>query len=220
MYKISALIATKQGDELFQLELENGSLYKFHIWDYAFLYRYPHLYQQLIIELLDCKIYQAIDKQLSQFVEQNTSLNIVDVACGSGLMGQYLHRHSSLRVNYLAGIDVIPEALIALKRDTPNVYNDCYLATDNHQNLKQQNLNCLIICGAANHIQLSDFEYYLSLLTNKSYLVFNLLDNTQAEILDWINLHCKLLNNELYTHRRLMNGSEVKHQVFIYQMRH
>jgi len=220
MYKISTLSATKQGDERFQLELEDGGLHEFHIWDYAFLYRYPNLYQQLIVELLDCKIYQVMENQLSRFIVPSTPLKIVDVACGSGLMGKYLHQHSSLSVHYLAGIDVIPDALTALKRDTPNIYNDCYLASHNHQVLKQQNLNCMIICGAANHIQLSDFKYYTSLLVNNAYLVFNLIEGKQPDIINWLNSQYKLLNSEAYTHRKLMNGTEVKHHAFIYKVNH
>ena len=70
------------------------------------------------------------------------------------------------------------------------------------------------------HIQRSDFSRYVSLLTNNAYLVFNLIEGKQPDILSWLNKQYKRLNSEPYTHRKLMNSTEVKHHVFIYKIKH
>ncbi len=221
MYKISQIKSDRQGDEIFRVEFADGTDKKFHIWDYSVLYKYPHLYRHLIVELLDCKVYEAIEHLLHSFIPSNLPLRIADIACGSGLMGKQLKNSGKLTIDYLAGVEIITEAITALERDTPDVYDKCFLLDhDDLSQLKEQNINCLLICGAANHLTLKDYQYYLSLLSEQAYVAFNLLsepsEQHRKEILNWMDQHYRRLENQCYTHRKLLNGSLVKHEVFIY----
>ncbi len=211
----------EQGDETFLLRWPDGKTATFHIWDYEFLYRHPGLYKQLIVELLDCRVYQAIGGVLSDAIDSATPLRVLDVACGSGLMGQTLTQSGHFKLEYLAGIEVSAEAITALKREQGNIYNDNFLLPrDDISGLKTKNLNCLILCGAANHLSLEDYQRYLALITEPACIAFNLRkaeDKPQRQdILQWMNQDHQLLKRQTYPHRKLANGSIVEHEVFLY----
>ncbi len=221
MYKISTIKADRQGDEIFNLELADGTTKELHIWDYKILYSYPNLYQSLIIDYLDCRVYEAIGDLLNSVIEKGATLRILDIACGSGLMGKRLRENHQFTVDYLAGIEILPEALTALERDTPNIYDRCFLSEqDDLSQLKTKNINCMIICGAASHMTLENYKSYLSLLSEETFIAFNLigdpLQQHRREILQWMNENYQLLKNKPYRHRKLMNGSYIHHEVFVY----
>lgn len=221
MYTFSSVKSTQQGDEIFKVDFVDGTSKVFHIWDYKFLYSYPHLYRQLIVDLLNCDVYNVIENVLLSFIPKGMPLRIADIACGSGLMGKKMADNAQLDIKYLAGVEITAEALTALERDTPNVYNRCFLLPmDDLSELKAQNINCLILCGAANHLTLKDYQCYLSLLTEQAYIVFNLVSDParqhHREILQWMDEQYTLLERQEYTHRRLLNGSSVFHEIFIY----
>lgn len=221
MYTFSSLKAGEQGDELLRVQFSDGTDREFHIWDYQFLYSCPDLYRSLIVDFLKCGVYDAIENAMLSFIPKDLPLRIADVACGSGLMGKRITDSARFIVKYLAGVEITPEALTALKRDTPDVYDKCFLLPeDNLSELKAEKPNCLIICGAANHLTLKNYQCYLALLINPSYVVFNLVDDPlhrhRQEILQWMNEQYTLLGRRKYKHRKLLNGNFVHHELFIY----
>ncbi|WPD21553.1 MAG: hypothetical protein SD837_15245 [Candidatus Electrothrix scaldis] len=223
MYSFSCVKAGQQGDELLSVRFPNGVEQKFHIWDYQFLYSHRDLYRCLIADFLQCGIYAAVEKAMLTFIPQNLPMRIADIACGSGLMGKRIRDCNRFIIEYLAGVEVTPEALTALERDTPGVYDTCFLLPeDDLSELKVKNINCLIICGAANHLTLKDYKYYLALLAKPSYVVFNLVEDPfhrrRQDILQWMNEQYILLNRQKYRHRKLLDGSSVQHELFTYSL--
>lgn len=226
MYTFSSIKAEKQGDELFQVTFADGGQKEFQIWDYSFLYSYPDLYRQLIVEHLECGVYDAIENMLLAHIPKDIPLRIADIACGSGLMGKRLADTKHFSIDYLAGVEITAEALTALERDTPGVYDNSYLIPDDDlSTIKGQNINCLMICGAASHLTLEDYHFYLPLLseTEPVYIVFNLVSNprqqNRKDILQWMDEKYTLLDRQMYTHRKLLNdgSSQIQHEMFIYQ---
>ncbi len=147
---------------------------------------------------------------------------ILDIACGSGLMGKFLKTHSAISVELLVGIDILPIAITALHRDNPHIYDQTYIVGQYEQDdLTKGQFNCLIVSGGANHLEFFDYESYLDVLQKSGYLIFNLTNNQKdrrrIEILQWLNSHLTCRGNIIYEHRKLMNGSIVKHEAFIYQ---
>ncbi|MFT4929268.1 MAG: SAM-dependent methyltransferase, partial [Phenylobacterium sp.] len=208
--------------ETFQLSWPDGRTETFHIWDYAFLYRHPGLYKQLIVDQLNCQVYQAITAVLAQSVDATTPLKVLDIACGSGLMGETLKNSGHFNIDYLAGVEISSEAIDALRREQIGVYDDSLLlGQDDVDSLGEKNINCMTLCGAANHLTLQDYQYYLSLLDKSAYVIFNLqlaADKPQRQqILQWMDSHYQLLRRQVYPHRKLSNGEIVEHEVFLYQ---
>lgn len=217
----NTLTSSRQGDETFELSWPDGRKETFHIWDYEFLYRHPGLYKQLIVDQLNCQVYQTITGVLAKTISPTTPLKVLDIACGSGLMGEALKNSGCFTIDYLAGVEISPEALNALRRDQAEVYDDSLLfGKDNVDSLSEKSINCMTLCGAANHLTLHDYQYYLSLLDQSAYVVFNLqlaADKPQRQqILQWMDSHYQLLQRQLYPHRKLANGETVEHEVFVY----
>jgi len=222
MYKITPIKTLKQGDELFRLEFPDASSQDFQIWDYSFLYQHPHLYRYLIVDRLECRVYEAIEKLLVPVLKNYKSIRIADIACGSGLMGKRLKDNPNLSIDFLAGIEINRYALTALERDTPGVYDSCFLVPqDNYYSLKQHGLNCLVMCGAANHLSLKHYQEYLSIMTQPGWIVFNLVaDPTHKQrntILAWMDEKYICEKRQTYLHRKLSNGEEIIHEVFLYK---
>ena len=97
-------------------------------------------------------------------------------------MGKHIKNNSSTKVELLVGIDILPEAIIALNRDNPNIYDKTYvLGRDNIAELKLSEFNCMIVSAAANHLNLNDYQNYVKLLSANTYIVFNLTNNPTAE---------------------------------------
>lgn len=223
MYKITPVDQHhEQGDERFQLELEDGSRKEFQIWDYEFLYHYPHLYYHLIVELLDCQVYGAIAKQLIHYLPSDQPLRVLDIACGSGLMGQQLKQNPQINLQYLCGIEVSPNAIKALQRDTAQIYQNCYLLPrDDLAPIRTQQINCITICGAANHLTLEDYQNYLALMDGPGWICFNLVTDVQHQgrknILEWMDQHYHGISQQLFKHRKLISGEYIMHELFLYQ---
>ncbi len=95
------------------------------------------------------------------------------------------------------------------------------LNKDDFSQLKSENINCLLICGAASHLTLKDYQYFLSFLAEDGYIAFNLLcdpnDQNRRNILPWMNEYYERLDNHIYTHRRLLGASSVNHEIFLYR---
>ncbi len=98
-------------------------------------------------------------------------LKVPDVACGSGLMGKYIKENSSLAVDTLIGVDIIPEAIMAINRDYPHLYDDTLIVQNqlDLQIIDNVSFNVLSICGGASHIKLTDIKKYIDLMTEGGY---------------------------------------------------
>ena len=220
---ISRVSGNKQGEELFEAEFQDGTKKIFNTWDYVSLYKHAHLYEMIYCDILKCTVYSEICSLLSK--KANTAadkLMVLDIACGSGLMGRYLKLNIPAKIELLVGVDILPEAINALNRDTPGIYDKAYVVGESGmKELSEYHFNCMTVCAAANYMEPEDYKQYVGLLSQDAYVVFDLTDDkgngNKVKILDWMNRNCHLCGNKLYDHRELMDGSVIQHEVFLYR---
>lgn len=100
---------------------------RFH--DYASIYRIPGLYEQLFHDILDCRSPDVVGKLLKEQLQHDgvsaDTLRVLDLGAGNGLVGEQL-RH--VGAEYLVGVDITPEAGVAVARDRPDVYDGYHVA--------------------------------------------------------------------------------------------
>ena len=113
-------------EEFFWLT-QNGEERKVRLHDYRELYKVPHLYEY-IMEKLQEKSHSVLSSLLINQVIQGgrniEDLVVLEVGSGSGMVGKAL---SDLGVKSITGIDIVPEAKEAAKRDYPGVYENYYI---------------------------------------------------------------------------------------------
>ncbi|WP_375558666.1 hypothetical protein ACE193_13015 [Bernardetia sp. OM2101] len=223
--KISPLSGDVQGHESFEIEFSDGQKEVIKSWDYTFIYSVPFLYEKLYCDLLDYKAFEVLGEMLLENVSDKfEELRVLDVACGSGLMGKYLKQNSPVKIESLIGSDIIVEATTALQRDYPSIYDKTYTVREKEDfiSLHSYSFNCVSISGAANHMQLEEFIKYTTFLNKGGYIVFNLLTqnakgNRRNDILNWLQKHLIFCDSKLYNHRKLSNGKIIKHEAFLYK---
>lgn len=222
MLKIIDMDGTVQGEERFKVQLYDGTMEWIHIWDYPSMYKYPNLYRDIFYNHLAYGAPDAVWQLLSNVLPPDISpLRILDVACGSGLMGQLLRR-SPMDIELLVGIDLLPEAIAALNRDCPNIYDQASVVEEiSAEDLKVAGFNCVLICGGASHLELDHYQYYSNILLPEGYLIFHqtadLSNLRRNQVLQWMNANYTPCDNLVYEHRKLMDGSVVHHEVFAYK---
>ncbi|MEZ5267778.1 MAG: class I SAM-dependent methyltransferase [Microthrixaceae bacterium] len=135
--------ALSQDEVSFTLQTEDGDeAIRFH--DYDVIYGYPGLYEQLFYDRLKCqspsKVASILRSAVEQAGEQPTTLRVLDLGAGNGIMGEELRRLGVARV---IGADIIAEARDAYLRDRPGLYDDflvCDFADvdeDTHRELRR-----------------------------------------------------------------------------------
>src|ERR1700750_329751 len=101
-----------------------------HLHDYTRIYAVPGLYEHVVQEQLQCRSPQVAAEGFLRVVAgarlQPSSLTVLDVGAGTGLVGELLLGGGVRRV---IGLDALPAAHAASTRDRPGVYSD-YLIGD------------------------------------------------------------------------------------------
>jgi predicted TPR repeat methyltransferase len=101
-----------------------------HLHDYARIYAVPGLYEHVVQEQLRCRSPQVAAEGFLRVVArlrlEASSMTVLDVGAGTGLVGELLRRRGVGRV---VGVDALPAARTACMRDRPGVYAD-YLVGD------------------------------------------------------------------------------------------
>ena len=126
---------------------------RFH--DYHEIYSIPGLYERLFYELLECDSPRAVTSLLGEELDRRgrraDTLKVLEVGAGNGMVGEEL---AGLGVETILGVDIIPEAEMAARRDRPGIYDD-YLVLDltaippaTHERLRREDLNCLVTVAA------------------------------------------------------------------------
>ncbi len=113
-------------EEFFWLS-QNQKKQKLKLHDYAQIYRIPHLYEYLM-QKLQAKSHIVLSSLLIDRVTQAggdvKALVVLEVGAGSGMVGKAL---ADLGVKSITGIDILPEAVEAAKRQCSGVYENYYL---------------------------------------------------------------------------------------------
>jgi SAM-dependent methyltransferase len=119
-----------QSETYFYLIESNGKKTKIRFHDYDKIYSIPGLYEQLFYDRLKCsspvKVTDILKKAVDQSNEDFYELRVLDLGAGNGLVGEAMKKYG---VSRLVGVDIIPEAKLAMERDRPQHY-DAYYITD------------------------------------------------------------------------------------------
>lgn len=153
--------------------------------EYARIYAIPGLYEHLFHDLLACQSPALLARLLEHEVRRAglrmEELVVLDVGAGNGLMGACLAEAGARAV---VGIDILPEAAQACRRDRAGVY-DAYHVADLRclsgalrEELAQWGFNCMTLISAlsAGHIPTEAFIAAYDLIATGGFVVQNMRD--------------------------------------------
>jgi predicted TPR repeat methyltransferase len=213
-----------QDEVSFVLNTDDGDQrIRFH--DYDVIYGHPGLYEQLFYDRLKCQSPSKVANILSSAVEQAgeipTTLRVLDLGAGNGIMGEELRRLGVARV---IGADLIPEAREAYLRDRPGLYDDFFVCdfTDiddsTRAELEDWSFDCLTTVAALGFgdIPPAAFVNAFNLVADGGWVAFNIRDTfldhsettefsrTVRELVftDYLEIH----HLERYRHRLSIDG--------------
>jgi SAM-dependent methyltransferase len=205
---------------------------RFH--DYDRIYRVPGLYEHLFHDILDCRSPDVLGKLLKEELQHHgyepDSLRVLDLGAGNGLVGEQLHR---LGPDRLVGVDIIPEAREAARRDRPDVYDRYHVADLTelpprlHKELVAERFNTLCCVAALGYADIPPlaFRAAFNLVTDRGWIAFNIKDrfltpdDTSGFAAFIQRLReggvLELLTSQRYQHRRNVNGEPLYYVALI-----
>jgi hypothetical protein len=146
--------AMPQDEEWFDVVVD-GEQRRIRFHDYGAIYAVPGLYERIFYEELECRSPQTVVGLLKRELERAGtdpgSLTALDLGAGNGIVGEELR---AIGVNSIVGVDLLPEAAAAARRDRPDVYDDYLVAdltrlsADERGRLAEREFNCLISVAA------------------------------------------------------------------------
>ena len=99
---------------------------RFH--DYGRIYEVPGLYEHIFYEKLKCESPEVVSDLLLEAVraagQDPATLPVLDLGAGNGIVGEALRDRGFKEI---VGVDIIPEAGAAAKRDRPDVYAEYFV---------------------------------------------------------------------------------------------
>ncbi|HYZ09701.1 MAG TPA: methyltransferase domain-containing protein [Pseudonocardiaceae bacterium] len=102
-----------------------GTWQEFRFHDYGRIYEVEGLYERLFYDILQCTSPGVLRKALGEELERAEvppgELRVLDLGAGNGIMA---HELAELGVEYVVGVDLLPEAAAAAERDRPDAYRD------------------------------------------------------------------------------------------------
>lgn len=165
-----------------------------------------------------------MNSAVAQNGESATSLKVLDLGAGNGIMAEELR---NLGVSRLVGADLIPEAHDAYLRDRPGLYDDyavCdFTAVDEEteRDLRAWSLDCLTTVAALGFgdIPPAAFVNAFNLIAENGWVAFNVketfLDNRETTefsrlvrelvFTDFLEIH----HLERYRHRLSIDGEPI-----------
>lgn len=215
-------------DEVFFYLDEGDESRKIRFHDYDEIYRRPGLYEQIFYDRLKCqspaKVASILQSAVLQADQPSTTLRVLDLGAGNGIMGEELRR---LGVARLVGADILPEAQEACLRDRPEVYDDYLvcditdLDEDALDEIESWSLDCLTMVAALGFgdIPAAAFVNAFNLIDVGGWVAFNVketfLDNRETTdfsrvvrelvFTDYLEIH----HLERYRHRLSIDGEPI-----------
>ncbi|MBW1770541.1 MAG: methyltransferase domain-containing protein [Deltaproteobacteria bacterium] len=181
--------ATSQDEEYCIVEL-NGVKRRIRFHDYHEIYRIPGLYEYLFCDKLGCVSPELVTSLLRDAVAKSSAslseLDILEIGAGSGIVGELLKKQG---IRSIVGIDIVPEAAEATRRDRPSVYDDYYIAdlenlsSDTKKNLEDRGFNCLVTVGALGFgdIHPKAFANAYRFIAQDGWIAFNIKEDFLEE---------------------------------------
>jgi SAM-dependent methyltransferase len=157
---------------------------RFH--DYDEIYKVPGLYEFLFYERLKCCSPEEVRALLEQELEaedvEPASLRVLDLGAGNGMVGEEL---VDLGVKSIVGIDLLPEAAAAAKRDRPGTYEDYFVLdltelTDAcRDDLRERRFNALVTVAALGFGDIPPlaFAEAFNLVADGGWIAFNIKED-------------------------------------------
>ena len=193
--------------------------------DYATIYSYPGLYEQLFYERLQCTSPEAVagllHKVAREVGDDPSQFRVLDFGAGNGMVGELLVKRGSARV---VGIDIIEEAAQAAERDRPGAYDNYYVADvtqlspEQHEALRGWRFNALTTVAALGFgdIPVPAFRVAYNLIADDGWVAFNIKESflDTADQSGFSRLikrmmyqdYLKLYHLERYRHRLSIEG--------------
>ena len=123
----SSDVELSQDEEWCEVLLDDGwTRIRFH--DYGDIYAVEGLYEHLFYVRLRCQSPTVVATLLAEAVEEAgedpAELTVLDLGAGNGMVGEALRE---LGFRELVGVDITPEAGVAVERDRPGLYADYHV---------------------------------------------------------------------------------------------
>lgn len=210
---------------------ENGQERRLKLHNYAEVYSIPGLYNYLALEKLQYRSPEVMATLLTENLQNNgesiKDLKLLELGAGSGLFGKAV---AKMGVTSIIGIDIVPEAAEATRRDTPGVYENYFvedltqLSKSTSDFLKEKKFNGFVCCSALSegHIPVKAFATGMNLIKNQGLVLFNVAKTSyecenncpefvnfyrQAVEKDYLKIH----STKSYLHRRFFNGKPLEY---------
>lgn len=179
-----------QNEEFFTVVTEDGSK-RLRIHDYDKVYKIPGLYEEVVYDHLKCDSPRTVCALLEQQIQSAAGpideLRALDFGAGNGMSGECLA--DTLDCNALVGLDIVPEARDAARRDRPEIYNAYYIMdlsdpSDNDlQTLSKWNFNALLTVAALGYgdIPTQGFINAFNLVEKGGWIAFNIKDRFMSD---------------------------------------
>lgn len=168
----------------------DGKRQRIRFHDYDRIYSIPGLYERLFYEKLACSSPTRVSELLADVVEEDGDgmgeLRVLDVGSGNGMVGDELHARGVRRI---VGVDIIPEARDAQRRDRPEIYDDYRICdlTDldeaTEEALRRHRLDAMVCVAALGFgdIPAAAFLKALDLVETPAWIAFNLKEDFLAD---------------------------------------
>ena len=206
--------------------LVEGDWRRMRFHDYSDIFALPGLYEQLFHELLECRspavVSALLREALASHGASGTDLRVLDLGAGNGIVGEQLAKLGSQTI---VGIDILPNAAAAARRDRPHVYDDYHvidmmdIAHDDRRALADMEFNALTCVAALgfDDIPPEAFRNAFNLIEDGGLVVFTLRDKFVSEadpsgFRALIDHACQsgvleIVASERYRHRLATDGS-------------
>jgi SAM-dependent methyltransferase len=181
-------------DEVYFYLWDEGIKKKILLHDYKRIYGIPGLYEQVVYERLKCQSPSTVSDVLRSAVSQSdqrlSELRVLDLGAGNGIVGEELKKHG---VSRLVGVDIIPEAQVAIERDRPSAYDAfyvmdfCDLTDDERAELNSWSLDCLISVAALGFgdVPAKAFLEAFNMIGADGWIAFNIKETFLDRRIDW-----------------------------------
>ena len=174
-----------QDESYFYLEESNGQR-KIRFHDYDEIYQIPGLYEQVFYDRLKCtspeKVTAILEAAVRQSNDNFTSLRVLDLGAGNGMMGEELKKHG---ISRLVGVDIIKEAYEATIRDRPGLYDEYYvedftnLDKERKDDIASWQCDCMVTVAALGFgdIPIKAFIEAYNIITPEGWVAFNIKES-------------------------------------------
>lgn len=173
--------ALSQDREYCDVRLDRGwRRIRFH--EYGEIYSIPGLYEQIFYDILACSSHKRVSWTLGDALRESgdspSSLRVLELGAGNGVVGEEL---LGLGIKKIVGVDILPEAHAAARRDRPEVYDD-YLVADltrlrdeDRSRIARHELNCLVTVAALGFSDIPPevFATAFNLVAPSGWVAFN-----------------------------------------------